>query len=181
MLFELFQFASSFLLLCLSDPSHLGGNVEIISNTKTKNKIFAKSWSDILCSSPSPPFLFLWLPTPLDLVRWNGQMRKKFPGKEKNNCTYLSLAEDEVGCKKIEKNEKQKKHCHHSLFPFTHLSMFVREKQVFVSCSGKVLEPFLALKVSVTRNLRVLPSVLSADSSSNVNQFWDVWSKIWSL
>ena len=51
--------------------------------------------------------------------------------------------------------------------------MFVKEKpkQVFVSCSGKVLEPFLALKVSVTRNLQVLPSVLSADSSSNVNQF----------
>ena len=73
------------------------------------------------------------------------------------------------------KREKKTKNKIWSLFVVSlHPSfMFVREKpkQVFVSGSGKVLEPFLALKVSVTRNLRVLPSGLSADSSSNVNQF----------
>ena len=99
-----------------------------------------------------------------------GQMRK-FHEKMKKNCTYLSLAQKKLGVKREKK--RKTKYGHHLLFPFTHPSCLLREKpkQVVVSCSGQVLEPFLALKVSVTSNLRVLPSVLSADSSSNVNQF----------
>ena len=116
-------------------------------------------------------------PGQMKVVRWG----KSFTKRKKNNCTYLSLAQKKLGVKREKK--RKTKYGHHLLFPFTHPSCLLREKpkQVVVSCSGKVLEPFLALKVSVTRNLRVLPSVLSADSSSNVNQFWDVWSKIWSL
>ena len=102
----------------------------------------------------------------------SGQMRKKFHEKKKNKQLHLPfIGPEEVGC---EKREKTKNKTWSSFVVSLHPSfMFVREKpnQVFVSCSGKVLEPFLALKVSVTRNLQVLPSVLSADSSSNVNQF----------
>ena len=45
-----------------------------------------------------------------------------------------------------------------------------KPKRVFVSCLKKSVRS-LALKSSVTRNLQALPSALSADSSSNVNQF----------
>ena len=113
-----------------------------------------------------------------ETVRWGKSFHEK---KKQLRLPFTGLRRRWVW---KERRKKTKNKTWSSFVVSLHPSfMFVREKpkQVFVSCSGKVLEPFLALKVSVTRNLRVLPSVLSADSSSNVNQFWDVWSKIWSL